>query len=444
MSVVRNRAIFVNLLTSILQNDVDSIERYIEGTKYVYPTTGWTALHWASDKKLSYTIMHRLIEANPKAIHKKCAFGQTPLHILMISRIQDENILKLIINTSSSLSLSSNINSFLRDNDGNNPIHLALKHFCPINIIKVLTGHYPKLIKRKNKDGVLPIQMFYITWYPIIRNFIEHDLHNQKQQSESNKCFLKKTIRLMNWHGSITVYDFFEIMFYLLHLNAINTTTTDTTTTATDKVSYWLSSFSNSNYGSCPWTFYELLIHLHITQIESNIQRFTNILITLVTTQNIDFYKYQQLTCGYCNTAYNMKNNKTTKNKRNNNINLNYITISRECDMFYCCEHCRKENEDNILSKAFDRVIPINESIEQLQVIYTLLRENPDVFIIATNNNNIIMEEESNKNKNTFMKRRSKYKKLSTTIQACSNIFSRKSLTSSKRKDALHFLHKSV
>ena len=85
MSVVRNRAIFVNLLTSILQNDVDSIERYIEGTKYVYPTTGWTALHWASDKKLSYTIMHRLIEANPKAIHKKCAFGQEFFYPVMRS-----------------------------------------------------------------------------------------------------------------------------------------------------------------------------------------------------------------------------------------------------------------------------------------------------------------------------------------------------------------------
>merc|ERR1712151_71668 len=154
-------------------------------------------------------------------------FGQTPLHILITSRIEDEKILKLVINASPSLSssLTSNTsNSFLRDNDGNTPLQLALKHFCPINIIKVLIEHYPKLIKRKNKDGIPPIETFYITWYPIIRNFMEHDLYHQKQQSESNKSFLKKSIRLMNWHGSVTVYDFFEIMFYLLHLNAMDTT----------------------------------------------------------------------------------------------------------------------------------------------------------------------------------------------------------------------------
>ena len=123
---------------------------------------GRTPLHVACDHDGPAVVVEALVKAYPEASLIVGTSNMNPLHITCSSQHASVHVVRVLLEEGHDLQTS------MRDVDGDTPLHAACRCGAPINVLELLLGADPDAVNERDYEGLTPLLRLWVRYFVIL------------------------------------------------------------------------------------------------------------------------------------------------------------------------------------------------------------------------------------------------------------------------------------
>ena len=123
---------------------------------------GRTPLHVACDHDGPAVVVEALASAYPEASLMVGTSNMNPLHITCSSQHASVHVVRVLLEEGHDLQTS------MRDVDGDTPLHAACRCGAPIDVLELLLGADPSAVNERDYEGLTPLLRLWVRYFVIL------------------------------------------------------------------------------------------------------------------------------------------------------------------------------------------------------------------------------------------------------------------------------------
>jgi ankyrin repeat protein len=123
---------------------------------------GRTPLHVACDHDAPAIVVEALLKSYPEASLMVGTSNMNPLHITCSSQHASVHVVRVLLEG------GNDLQSSMRDVDGDTPLHAACRCGAPIDVLKVLLEANPSAVNERDYEGLTPLLRLWVRYFVIL------------------------------------------------------------------------------------------------------------------------------------------------------------------------------------------------------------------------------------------------------------------------------------
>lgn len=123
---------------------------------------GRTPLHVACDHDAPAVVVEKLVRAYPEATLMVGTSNMNPLHITCSSQNASAQVVKVLLDAGHELQSS------MRDLDGDTPLHAACRCGAPLEVLELLIEANPSVVNQRDYEGLTPLLRLWVRYFVIL------------------------------------------------------------------------------------------------------------------------------------------------------------------------------------------------------------------------------------------------------------------------------------
>jgi hypothetical protein len=177
---------------------------------------GRTPLHVACDHDAPPSVVQALLRAYPEASTRVGTSDMNPLHITCSSQHASVHIVQILLEGGDQIQTS------MRDVDGDTPLHTACRCGAPIDVLEVLLRANPTVVTQRDYEGLTPLLRLWVRYFVILGDGVIEGVRGPADLKGELEEAWKKTELLMACahHGSFEAIEESGVIFRALHAAA--------------------------------------------------------------------------------------------------------------------------------------------------------------------------------------------------------------------------------
>jgi hypothetical protein len=160
---------------------------------------GRSPLHVACDHDAPALLVQRLLKAYPDASISIGTSNMNPLHITCSSNHASVQVVQVLLEG------GLEMQSSMRDVDGDTPLHAACRCGAPIEVLEVLLRANPSAVHERDYEGLTPLLRLWVRYFVILGSDVIDSVQGREDlKGELGEAWSKTELLLMAaYHGSL-------------------------------------------------------------------------------------------------------------------------------------------------------------------------------------------------------------------------------------------------
>lgn len=160
---------------------------------------GRSPLHVACDHDAPAVVVQALLQAYPEASRLVGTSNMNPLHITCSSQHASVQVVQVLLEG------GLEIQSSMRDVDGDTPLHAACRCGAPIEVLEVLLLANPSAVHERDYEGLTPLLRLWVRYFVILGNDVIDAVQGRDDlKGELGEAWNKTELLLRAaYHGSL-------------------------------------------------------------------------------------------------------------------------------------------------------------------------------------------------------------------------------------------------
>lgn len=174
---------------------------------------GRTPLHVACDHDAPPSVVQALLQAYPEASTRVGTSNMNPLHITCSSQHASVHIVRILLEGGHQIQTS------MRDVDGDTPLHTACRCGAPIEVLEVLLRANPSVVTQRDYEGLTPLLRLWVRYFVILGDGVIEGVRGPADlKGELEEAWMKTELLMAcAHHGCLNAIEEYGAIFRPLH-----------------------------------------------------------------------------------------------------------------------------------------------------------------------------------------------------------------------------------